>query len=99
MSAPTTRVFLLPAALSLTRLSEEPGQLRTVLYRAWDEYDLALATEQPADHPFVQLAAALSDRDVRRLDDFGGVCETFLCDGEQYPSWRLSRGSNPPSKS
>ena len=46
-----------------------------------------------------RLAAALSDRDVRRLDDFGGVCETFLCDGEQYPSWRLSRGSNPPSKS
>jgi hypothetical protein len=70
MSAPTTRVFLLPAALFLTRLSEEPGQLRTVLYRAWDEYDLALATERPADHPFVQLAAALSDASVdgaRRL--------------------------------
>ncbi len=61
MSAPTTRVFLLPAALYLTRLSEEPGQLRAVLQRAWDEYDLALATERPAAHPFVQLAAALSD--------------------------------------
>src|SRR2546429_1477870 len=97
MSAPTTRVFLLPAALYLTRLSGdainrlptgdainrlptgdainrlptgdainrlptgEPGQLRVMLSRAWDEYNLDLATERPADHPFVQLAAALSD--------------------------------------
>src|SRR5436305_1366052 len=61
MSAPATRVFLLPAALYLTRLSEEPGQLRAVLQRAWDEYNLAFAVSQPADHPFVQLAAALSD--------------------------------------
>jgi hypothetical protein len=61
MSAPTTRVFLLPAALYLTRLSGEPGQLRVMLRRAWDEYNLELATEQPTDHPFVQLAAALSD--------------------------------------
>src|SRR5258708_37207948 len=29
--------------------------------RAWDEYNLDLATERPAEHPFVQLAAALSD--------------------------------------
>jgi hypothetical protein len=72
MSAPTTRVFLLPAALSLTHLSEEPGQLRTVLYRAWDEYDLALATEQPADHPFVQLATALSDTSL------DGACRLLL---------------------
>jgi hypothetical protein len=72
MSAPTTRVFLLPAALSLTRLSGEPGQLRTVLHRAWDEYDLALATERPADHPFVQLAAALSDASV------DGACRLLL---------------------
>ena len=61
MSAPTTRVFLLPAALYLARLSGEPGQLRVMLRRAWDEYNLDLATERPADHPFVQLAAALSD--------------------------------------
>src|SRR2546426_1343077 len=61
MSAPTTRVFLLPAALYLTRLSGETGQLRAVLHRAWNEYNLDLATERPADHPFVQLAAALSD--------------------------------------
>jgi hypothetical protein len=60
MSAPTTRVFLLPAALYLTRLSSASGQLRSVLQHAWDEYNLALATSRPADHPFVQLAAALS---------------------------------------
>ncbi len=72
MSAPTTRVFLLPVALSLTRLSGEPRQLRAVLRRAWDEYDLDLATERPADHPFVQLAAALSDASV------DGACRLLL---------------------
>ena len=60
MSAPTTRVFLLPAALSLTRLSGGPGQLRSVLQQAWDDYNLELATSHPAEHPYVQLAAALS---------------------------------------
>ena len=60
MSAPTTRVFLLPAALYLTRLPGQSGQLRSVLQHAWDEYDLALATSHPTEHPFVQLAAALS---------------------------------------
>jgi hypothetical protein len=61
MSAPTTRVFLLPAALYLTTMfPDRPGQLRQVLQRAWDEYNLELATSHPAQHPFVQLAAALS---------------------------------------
>ena len=60
MSAPTTRVFLLPAALYLTRFSGGPGQLRSVLQHAWDEYNLELATSHPTKHPFVQLAAALS---------------------------------------
>jgi hypothetical protein len=60
MSAPTTRVFLLPAALYLTRLPGASVQLRSVLQHAWDEYDLALATSRPAEHPYVQLAAALS---------------------------------------
>jgi hypothetical protein len=72
MSAPTTRVFLLPAALYLTRLSGESGQLRVVLHRAWTEYDLALATERPADHRFVQLAAALSDAST------DGACRLLL---------------------
>ncbi len=60
MSAPTTRVFLLPAALYLTRTSHEPGQLRRVLQHAWDEYNLAQATDSSERHPFVRLAAALS---------------------------------------
>jgi Tfp pilus assembly protein FimT len=61
MSAPATRVFLLPAALFLTtHFPDQPGQLRSVLRRAWDEYDLELATSRPAEHPFVRLAAAMS---------------------------------------
>jgi hypothetical protein len=61
MSAPTTRVFLLPTALYLTtHFPGQSGQLRSVLQHAWDEYNLALATSRPAEHPFVQLAAALS---------------------------------------
>jgi hypothetical protein len=61
MSAPATRVFLLPAALYLTtRFPDRPGQLRQMLQRAWDDYNLELATSHPAEHPYVQLAAALS---------------------------------------
>lgn len=60
MSAPTTRVFLLPAALYLTGHSNQSGQLRSVLQDAWDEYNLELATSHPAEHPFVRLAAAIS---------------------------------------
>src|SRR5438270_5591577 len=61
MSAPTTRVFLLPAALYLmTHFPGQSGLLRSVLQHAWDEYNLEQATAHPADHPFVQLAAALS---------------------------------------
>src|SRR6266536_2749252 len=60
MSAPTTRVFLLPAALYLTRLSGVPGQLRSVLQQACDVYNLQMATCHPAEHHYVQLAASLS---------------------------------------
>jgi hypothetical protein len=61
MSAPATRVFLLPAALYLTTMfPHQPGQLRQLLQHAWDEYNLELATSHPAEHPFVQLAAAMS---------------------------------------
>lgn len=70
MSAPTTRVFLLPAALYLLRHYNTPGTLRSVLQKAWSDYNLDLAAEYPAQHPFVQLAAALSDasqQDVCRL--------------------------------
>ncbi len=73
MSAPSTRVFLLPAALYLTtHFPAEPGQLRSVLQRAWDEYNLELATSHPAEHTFVQLAAALS---AASLD---GACRLLL---------------------
>ena len=72
MSAPTTRVFLFPAALYLTRLSGDPGQLRAVLRQAWNEYNLDLAMERPADHPFVQVATALSDASV------DGACRLLL---------------------
>ena len=61
MSAPTTRVFLLPAALYLTtHFPGQSGLLRLVLRQAWDAYQLERATSHPAEHPFVQLAAALS---------------------------------------
>src|SRR6266699_1486734 len=73
MSAPATRVFLLPAALYLTtHFPGQSGQLRSVLQQAWDEYNLELATSHPAEHPFVQLAAALS---AASLD---GACRLLL---------------------
>src|SRR5712692_5210874 len=50
MSAPTTRVFLLPAALYLTRLPGAPRQLRSVLQHAWDEYNLELARSLQEEH-------------------------------------------------
>jgi hypothetical protein len=38
-----------------------------------------------------RLAAILDSRDVRRIDDFGGVCETFLCAEEEYVENPLRR--------
>jgi hypothetical protein len=72
MSAPTTRVFLLPTALYLTRNSSATGQLWHVLNRAWREYHLPLVTQQPRQSQFVQLAAALSDISVN------GSCRLML---------------------
>jgi hypothetical protein len=61
MSAPATRVFLLPVALYMTTMfPDRPCQLRQVLQRAWNEYNFELAMSHPAEHPYVQLAAALS---------------------------------------
>ena len=78
MSAPSTRIFLLPAALYLTRFSDVSGQLRSVLQHAWDEYNLELAASSPAAHPFVQLAVALSNasRD--------GACRLLLSMPEEW---------------
>ena len=72
MSAPTTRVFLLPVALYFASTSSSPGQLQTILRLAWQEYNLAHTTEQPASSPFVRLAAALSDASI------DGACHLLL---------------------
>ena len=61
MSAPATRVFLLPAALAFAHIASSSGRLRAILRRAWELHKLDLASTQPANHPFVQLAAAMSD--------------------------------------
>jgi hypothetical protein len=60
MSAPATRVFLLPAAIALTGGGAAPGTLRSVLEQAWAAYDLDGAAGRPQQHPFVRLAAALA---------------------------------------
>ncbi len=72
MSAPATRVFLLPAALYLTRLTGTTGQLRAVLENAWRDYNLDLANSHPTEHQYVQLAAAL---DAASQD---GACRLLL---------------------
>ncbi|HEX9056953.1 MAG TPA: hypothetical protein VF818_05410 [Ktedonobacterales bacterium] len=60
MSAPTTRVFLLSAALAMTGASSRTGELRAVLREAWALADLDGALAHPASNAFVRLAAALS---------------------------------------
>ncbi len=72
MSAPTTRVFLLPVALALLNRPSGPGHLRAVIRDAWIQHDLAAAVTHPEDHPFVCLAAALSDAAV------DGVCRLVI---------------------
>jgi hypothetical protein len=79
MSAPGTRVFLLPAALYLTGLPDSSGHLHAVLRRAWDDYDLDLATAHPQRHPFVRLAATMSAASRR------GTCRLLVSMPE---SWR-----------
>jgi len=72
MSAPTTRVFLLPAALALRNRPSGPGNLRAVLRDAWTQHDLVAAAAHPEGHPFVRLAAALSDAAV------DGACRLLI---------------------
>jgi len=82
MSAPTTRVFLLPVALALLNRPSGPGRLRAVLRDAWTRHDLVAAVAHPEDHPFVRLAAALSDASVdgacRLLISAGGVWRALI---------------------
>src|SRR2546423_14912607 len=97
MSAPATRVFLLPAALYLTRFTDRPGRLRSVLQQAWDEYNLEQATSHPAEHPFVQLTAALSaatrDGACRLLLGMPEGWQAFVSWLEQLMEERLGKGS------
>lgn len=79
MSAPTTRVFLLPVALHLAATGVAPGALRGILERAWQWYDLDSALQRPEGHPFVQLAAALADAAEK------GACRLLL---ELPEGWR-----------
>ena len=96
MSAPGTRVFLLPVALYLTGISAEPGQLRAVLRAAWDAYDLDLATARPSEHPFVRLAAALSaassDGACRLLVSMPEGWSSFISWLEQLMEESLGKG-------
>jgi hypothetical protein len=72
MSAPGTRVFLLPAAIYMLQFGDAPGNLRAVLQSAWNEYHFDLAATNPAQHPFVQLAGALC------AASHHGVCRLLL---------------------
>lgn len=76
MSAPATRVFLMPAALFLTRSG---GKLHSVLSQAWQHYNLDLAASDPVSHPFTRLAAALSTASQE------GVCRMLV---EFPPAWQ-----------
>lgn len=96
MSAPTTRVFLLPAALYLTRLTGTTGQLRQVLQQAWTDYDLDLATRHPEQHPFVRIAAMLAANSqhgaCRLLLSFPAGWEPLLQWIEQLMEESLGKG-------
>jgi len=95
MSAPTTRVFLLPAALALLNRPSGPGRLRAVLRDAWTRHDLAAAVAHPEGHPFVRLAAALSDAAVdgacRLLISAGGVWTALISWIEQLMEESLGK--------
>jgi glucose-6-phosphate isomerase len=60
MSAPGTRVFLLPAALHLAAEGAKPGALGVMLQRAWSAYNLDGAQATPRAHQMVVLATLLA---------------------------------------
>lgn len=76
-SAPTTRVFLLPAAIHLAGGTE--GGLEAVLSRARELHDPDGALSDPAHHSVALLAAALSDSSTH------GACRLLL---RLPPPWR-----------
>ena len=91
MSAPSTQVFLLPAALAV---GGQPGALHRILAAAWEHYDLD--PERLAAHPFAQLAAALSDAayegGCRLLLDLPSGWEPLLAWIEQLLEESLGKG-------
>lgn len=54
--------------------------------RAWETADSEawIALTGAEDSVGAQLARLLEEASIQRLDDFGGVCETFLCRGQEY---------------
>lgn len=60
MSAPGTRVFLLPAAFLLRGGGRPAGTLRDALRQGWEMGDFAGARRNPGTHRWVCLAAALA---------------------------------------
>ncbi len=97
MSAPATRVFLLPAALSLINsFPGQRGQLHQVFQRAWDDYNLDLASFHPSEHPYVQLAAAMSAASnngaCRMLVKLPGGWQIFISWLEQLMEESLGKG-------
>jgi hypothetical protein len=54
--------------------------------RAWRDAasEAWIALTGAEDAVGTQLARILEEASIQRLDDFGGVCETFLCQGEDY---------------
>jgi len=54
--------------------------------RIWKHADseVWIALTGAEDAVGTRLARMLEEASIQRLDDFGGVCETFLCRGEEY---------------
>ena len=78
MSAPGTRVFLLPIALHWA-CGTAQGFLASVLRQAWAWYDLSLAERQPEHHAFVRLACLLYQAST------SGSCRLLL---DLPPAWQ-----------
>ena len=73
----------------MQRLSEIRITNQSTLFcdlRAWKATDSEawIALTGAEDAVGTRLARMLEEASIRRLDDFGGVCETFLCRGEEY---------------
>src|SRR5215831_12399055 len=54
--------------------------------RSWKDADSEawIALTGAEDAVGTRLARMLEEASIQRLDDFGGVCETFLCRDEEY---------------